>query len=88
MTDMPLSMVLPSLVMMVSPLPLLIILSMPLGPREVRIASATAADKASLANRGHRGVVVEGLTHTSGSDNVGRSHSHRLLFILVHENRQ
>lgn len=41
-TDMLFSMVLPSFVIIVSPLPLWIILSMPLGPREVRMASATA----------------------------------------------
>lgn len=43
MTDMLFNMVLPSFVIIVSPLPLWIILSMPLGPREVRMASATAA---------------------------------------------
>lgn len=42
MTDMLFSMVFPSLVMMVSPFPLRIILSIPRGPREVRMASATA----------------------------------------------
>jgi hypothetical protein len=42
MTDMLFSIVLPSFVIMVSPFPLRIILSMPLGPREVLIASATA----------------------------------------------
>jgi hypothetical protein len=42
MTDMLFSIVLPSLVIIVSPFPLRIILSMPLGPREVLIASATA----------------------------------------------
>ncbi len=45
-TDMALSIVLPSLVMIVSPLPLRIILSMPRGPSDVRTASATA-----VANR-------------------------------------
>lgn len=43
MTDMLLSIVLPSLVMMVSPLPLRIILSIPRGPSDVLMASATAA---------------------------------------------
>ena len=42
MTDMLFNIVLPSLVMMVSPFPLLIILSIPRGPREVLTASATA----------------------------------------------
>lgn len=42
-TDMLLSIVLPSLVIMVSPLPLRIILSMPRGPSDVLMASATAA---------------------------------------------
>lgn len=42
MTAISFSMVLPSLVMIVSPLPVCIILSMPLGPRDVLIASATA----------------------------------------------
>jgi hypothetical protein len=42
MTDMLFSIVFPSLVMIVSPFPLRIILSMPRGPRDVRIASATA----------------------------------------------
>jgi hypothetical protein len=41
-TDMLLSMVLPSFVMMVSPLPLRIILSIPRGPKDVLMASATA----------------------------------------------
>src|SRR5690348_16030936 len=42
MTDMLLSIVLPPLVMMVSPLPLRIILSIPRSPNDVLMASATA----------------------------------------------
>lgn len=50
MTDMLFSMVFPSFVIIVSPLPLWIILSMPLGPREVRMASATAVRGAGLVS--------------------------------------
>lgn len=59
-TDMLLSMVCPSLVMIVSPFPLRIILSMPRGPREVRTASATANIQSQQArfNIGSKGLAI------------------------------
>ena len=51
MTDMLFNMVFPSLVIMVSPFPLLIILSIPRGPKDVRMASATALAATMLDDR-------------------------------------
>ncbi len=81
MTDMLLSMVLPSLVMRASPLPLRIILSIPRGPSDVLMASATAATWDRSAPE--RGRHEESLRRrTSRGDDVRRPDGQRLLLVL------
>jgi len=77
-------MVAPSLVMMTSPSLLWIILSMPLGPRDVRTASATPARAASGAGRAGGGwarLSVPNTVQAAGAHTCGvggeESHCHR-----------
>ena len=54
---------------------------MPLGPSEVRMASATARQVRTVTAAGTPG-------HTSSGHNVGVPHSHRLLLVLYRMVRQ
>jgi hypothetical protein len=72
-----LSIVLPSLVIMVPPFPLRIILSIPRGPSDVLMASATAATGQHSVLQG-----VPITMHTSGGDDVRGPDRDRLLLVL------
>ena len=67
--------------MIVWPFPVCIILSIPLGPKDVRIASATAK-AVRCAREG------TGAPYTSCSHNVGISNGHGLFLVLEQINRQ